>query len=494
MRKKQLVWIGSAIAIVVVVGLCVWIYPSEVTVTISPSQRENKLGDEIFLDIIASGCESRRPTGRPAWYERIPFIGHRLRREPPFYQLDLEVRVKGGRQCVDPRAYIARGGGLGDFEPDESGKATVALNRFAVISEPGVYEVVASLTVFEQQEGDFTKRDYYSQPVDVLITPRTDQEMSTYIEKLLSDFRVAKTDEDRARAIEKLICTRDSRIVPALIEWAYIEQSPESALRGFMYISLDGESDVKDLILSAARKHGLVWNTLYGLQRFGCPAAAFKDLITKSLESDDPHILPVGAAAAAEYPHDSHMPRLIELAGGAGGYPSPYAIKALASNRTDDGVAAMKRVLRQNSRDLARSCTHTIRQAYLPFDRRGGFWNYGNVRDLTQQASDPNSPARWRAIWFLVARLNREELHRVKSLIEENSREIEVAAASDGLRVIEKLIDDPDRDVRDFVVSHIRLTRPGYEGRPLKPEDFPEIYEEYEKQRRNGMIPGMISY
>jgi hypothetical protein len=45
------------------------------------------------------------------------------------------------------------------------------------------------------------------------------------------------------------------------------------------------------------------------------------------------------------------------------------------------------------------------------------------------------------------------------------------------------LLKDPDRDVRDYAVTLIRFARPGYTGQPLKPGDFPEIYEQAQETK-----------
>lgn len=486
MNKKRLLPLLLTIAAVALVGLWIWSHGIDVNVAISTSQRQFKLGDEILLDVIMSGKSGFGGTYGGAWYERIPFIGHRFWREPPSYDLELTATRKSGRQCVDPRAYMPLDM-VNTFEPNESGEATVALNTFAVISEPGTYEVVAAVRVIEWKGNSFTEKNCYSKPIDVVITPRTDQEASSCIEQLLLDFRAAKTNEAKARAINKLICTRDRRIMPALIEWAYLEETTGLANRGFNYVGLDSELEVNDLILAAARERGLVGNTLCALQRFGCPEATFKDLISISLESKNPQNVAVGAAAAAEYPHDSHMTKLIELAEGTTECTSFAAIRAIALNRTDEGVSALKRILASGNQRLQAYSAAIIQEAYQPFHWRGRSWDWDfeTISDLPRLARDQNSSDRWRAIRFLVFLLNREELARVKSLIGENSNKVELAATSDGVIVIEELLDDPDIDVRDFVTTCIRLTRPGYPGHPLKPEDFPEIYEEYKKERES---------
>lgn len=480
MSRKRLVPLVLTIAAVAVVGLWLWNRGFGVSVAISTSQREFKLGDEILLDIVVSGKGGLGRTYSKGWYEQIPLVGHWFWREPPYCRVELRVRDKDGRLCVDPSACISEGL-IDKLDVDESGMGTVTLNKYAVLSEAATYEVIAEITMFEWEAKYLQARSYYSKPLDVVIMPRTEQEISAYIEGLLADFNAAKTYESKAKAVRKLICTRDRRMIPALIELAYMDEGTDLASWGFRHARLDHEPEMNDTVLAGARERGLAESILLALQRFGCPEIAFKNLINMSLESNNPRIVHVGVGAAAEYPDDSHMPKLIELAESTTEDAQYAAIKAIICNRTNEGVAALKRRLANCNNLQEAALSLSIKHGYQLRDRTWD-WEYGNSEKFARQARDPKSPARWETIRLLVDMLSPEELARVKALIAGNSKEVEVEVPSEGLRVIEDLLADSDSDIRDFVVTCIRFVSSGNPGRPLKPEDFPEIYEEYKKE------------
>jgi len=160
-----------------------------------------------------------------------------------------------------------------------------------------------------------------------------------------------------------LVYTCDERIVPTLIELMYSQGSGNGkfwATEGLLYY-VPREGRVKEELLEAARELGLSGGMQRVLEEYGSDEEVFGEVIGKSLESDDADVVRAGAAAAQEYPDDRQMGRLIELAMDANSPAREQAIFALACHRTDEGVKALKVLLKDKDKRVRRTTGDAIR-------------------------------------------------------------------------------------------------------------------------------------
>jgi len=128
-----------------------------------------KVGDEIPVEFILSnhGPADYKYTDRN--YDRGGRMG----------EYKLAAKTASGESVPDARLHFrpGMGGGLGQprlLHPDESFSKVIALNLWALITEPGRYKVMG---VYEYDPGYST-----SDPISITVLPRTKAEMHDYIQ------------------------------------------------------------------------------------------------------------------------------------------------------------------------------------------------------------------------------------------------------------------------------------------------------------------------
>jgi len=366
------------------------------------------------------------------------------------------------------------------FELGESRSRTIDLNRWALISEPGLYTVEGIYT----NEDNVERKDdvlvhVQSKPVELVIRRRPYDEMGQYIDELVTQLEPRrKSHRVTSLAIERLSYTRDSRIVRPLLEFLYKKEYSHLLEKTFMYY-LPLEPETKEMIVEIVAERGLASDTLRRiLEWFGCSEEEFRILIATSLSSPDPRCVKAGAQAAERYPDSSHMGRLIELATDADSPARIAAIRAIARNRTDEGVETLRTLLDDPDEKCRNAASEAVKDAYRvvryyqqPLKRKL------HMSDLVARAGDVERRRRWRAFWPLVSYLERGQGMRPSVLLEDPEAEIPSGEAYKGLKLIKVLLNDQNKDVRDFISYVIRTTSVSYAGRPLKEEDFPRLYE-----------------
>lgn len=504
MRKKRLVRVGLLIALALVligVGVYVWSFRSykpNVTLTISTAQREFKQGEPIPVTCTVTNTgESAFPNYyQNRWYERyprinrilvrIPFMRRRLSRSYPEPKYKLAVREQNGTLLPVPEDFSMivdasmKSNNLWLFEFGESKSRTMELNRWALISEPGLYTIQGIYT----NENNMNRKDEVlvhaqSKPVEIVIRRRPYDEMGRYIDELVTQLEPRrKRDQGTSLAIERLSYTRDNRIVRPLLEFLYKEEYSRLLEKTFLYY-LPLEPETKEMVVETAAEQGLAGDTLRGvLKRFGCSEEEFRVLIATSLSSPEPRCVKAGAQAAGSYPDDSHMGRLIELATAADSPARIAAMRAIARNRTDEGVETLRILLEDPNEKCRNAASEAVKDAYRVFRHyQQPVKRKLQMSDLVARAGDVESRWRWRAFWPLVSYLERGQGVRPSELLEDPETEIPSGEAYKGLKLIKALLNDSNKDVRDFISYVIRTMRVGYAGRPLKEEDFPRLYE-----------------
>ncbi|MBA7637078.1 hypothetical protein ES703_44712 [subsurface metagenome] len=468
------------------------------TLTIHCPEDEIQQGDEIpVVFTISNNGES------PYSYDKRN--GDRSGR---MWEYKTIAKREDGTIVPDPRENYKEGlggglsQGMGQIEAGESFSKTIALNRWALINEPGRYTVTGTYYyVIEEPDAKKVKGiirmkevPVDSAPIEIIVKPRSDRQMRRYIKGLLGKLKVSKTRSERKAIIKKLIYTCEPGIVPTLIDLMYENHHKNDAFwakEGFVCY-LPREPKIKEAVLEAAKKRGLARCMQTVLEAFGCSEEEFKEIIEISLASDNPDVLGEAAGAAQEHPHDEHIPALIVIATDPN-RPEPnrpfYAIErhraiyAIAFNRTDEGVEALKGLLKDPDDDIRRTTEEAIRRAY---NRHPVYHKYSDVEytaKLVLIATDFKHPRQFSFIYEIARTRTEKGVNAIKALLEDPDKDIPIAESDEGVKAIRNLLRDPDKDIRDMTAGIIRNVYRTYPGRPLREDDFPELFREIIEKR-----------
>jgi hypothetical protein len=490
--RKRLVRIGLIMASVLLLGLAGYIWLGagsnlNVTITLNCKQRQHKLGDPIPITYtINNEGESEFP-GSPHWYERIPYFGVKFLARMPSYYVTLSVQGNDGRQCARPWWSIFPYYGCAIFESEielshgESYSRELILNDQVIIGGTGTYSVRGYLWI-ERGIGSKCETVLRSEPIEIEVERRSDEGMRDHISKLVHTLQTGQPSE-AADAVTQLMYTRNSRVVPALLDLEYSEWMKDrvtdvgKALS--CYLPIDPE--IKNMLLEAAKRYGTTDTTFKALERY-CTDVELKQLTTILLQSSDPNCLLSGADMAMDYSDESHADRLIQLAKDSNSEARLAAISALAFRRTEKGVEALRKLLEGSNHEVRDYTASVIGCAYFPVQWYRRPCEGISRRDLMRIVTEVNNPQRWDAMQELLYAMDYENLRLVRSAVNEGQRNIETSNSSEVLELIANILKSEDKDVRDIMITLIRLTERIDPERRLKPEDFPEIYEEYKKE------------
>ncbi len=298
-------------------------------------------------------------------------------------EYELSALNAEGKTMPDPRASLGPtfGGGLsakGKLAPGASFQKTIDLNRWALIREPGVYQVTGNYS--------WGNGSVMSKSISVTVKPRTLAEMDAYVSGLLSELAKATSEggSPPEELVQKLMYTGSPKILPGLLDSMYASKSGAFWQSEAILCYVPVSPEIRKLLLEAAVKRGLAPNLDYILSRYGAgpgPDDWMKSVVTpeeiwpaiaRSLAEDNPERWDAGALAAQRYGNDAFTARLIALAEqprAAGNGPDhsgrTQAIYALALNRTDDSVKELKKLLESQDRATRSKAAAAIRTAYL---------------------------------------------------------------------------------------------------------------------------------
>jgi len=508
MRYRLLFQVLSAVLALLALGVDIQaVEPDKpnLTLTIHCPENDIKQGDEIpIVFTITNNGES------PYSYDKRNYD-----RSGRMWEYKLVAKRDDGTVIPDPRENYKEGiggglsSGIGKIRTGESFSKTIALNRWALINEPGRYTVTGTY-YYEIEEPDAKKVKGIrrmkvvpvdSAPIRITVKPRTDKEMWDYIRELSNKLEAIKTPptwrttrEEREELIKKLIYTCDRRIVPTLIDLMYENHHIGDAFwakEGFVCY-LPREPKIKEAVFEAAKKRGLARCMQTVLEAFGCSEEEFKEIIEISLASDNLDILGQGVGAAQEHPDDEHIPALIAIATDAN-RPKPnrpfYAIErhraiyAIAFNRTDEGVEALKGLLKDPADNIRRKTENAIRGAYKRHPIYPKFSDAEYTAKLVLIATDFKHPRQMSFIYEIARTRTEKGVNAIKALLEEPDRDIPIAESDEGVKAIRNLLRDPDKDIRDMTAGIIRKAYRTYPGRPLREDDFPELFREIIEKR-----------
>ena len=478
----------------------------DLSLTIHCPEDEIKQGDEIpIVFTITNNGES------PYTYDKRNY--DRSGRMPEY---ELVAKREVGTSVLDPRerdpCTCRIGGGLssgtGQIKLGESFSKTIALNLWALIKEPGCYSVKGTYypAIYRPT---MEKMRVDSEPVEITVKPRSDEEMADYIRELSDELKKNRIPKNgwtynspsemrraREEVIKRLIYTCEPRIVPILIELMYENHHKNDAFwskEGFVCY-LPRALKIKKAFLTAAKKRGLARCMKSVLEVLSCREEEFKQIIRISLISDDLDILSGGILAAQTHPDDEHMPTLVAIATDPN-RPDPnrtfYAIErqqaiiAIAYNRTDEGVKALRTFLEGSDEGIRKTTKEAIRQAYKHHPVYPKYADDEYTSELITAATDSNHPLAINSLVGIIARTRTEEgVEAIKALLENPDMDIPIAKTDEGVQTISNLLRNPDKDIRYMTENIIRQIYRTYPGRPLRRDDFPELFREFSEERK----------
>ncbi|MHC4743303.1 MAG: HEAT repeat domain-containing protein, partial [Planctomycetota bacterium] len=388
----------------------------------------------------------------------------------------LRVRKPDGSACPrGPEPFARRESLLVQIVPNEYSEDEFVLNDHALLSEPGTYMVRAGVALQNARPG-FEYEYIHSGPIAVVIEERSRDEMAEYIQELVE--RLCKTNdpnEIKWSIIPELAYTRDNRIVPFILDQIYEDEYDSSG--AFEYY-LPIENETKEMLLQAARERRMIHSIKWALRRFGCTHEEFSELAGVLLSSDDPNRLKEGISLIWYDANNKHVPRLVQLARHSDESVRQWATYAIGANRTEEALAALREFL-EDPNQTVRSVAKDAILANYP--NRGAEKDVLTTEIITITA-DPNDHLRWKAIGYLIDRMSDEDFEVVRALAQAPAVTPADKTTSQAIETVKTILQEPDRDVRDFVLTTIRMHDRNWYSNPWLPEDFPEIYAEYLKK------------
>jgi hypothetical protein len=335
----------------------------QLALQIRSDQDNLRAGDEILISFVITnvGTTSYKFTDRN--YDRSGRMG----------EYRLRAYDERGTPVPDPRTlsrvpqgYI--GGGLGtvsELQPGQRFSKTIALNLWAVVVEPGLYTLRGT---YATENG----RSVESPPLLVRVLPRGDTEMADYIEELATQLKDARDPDKRTRLVRRLMYTADRRAVMPLLELS--QQDNNTAFwigEAFSYYLPNDDAALAEAV-AAIRHAGWSQSSVRVLEQLDAPTETIKQLIGEALMHTDSVRRSEAALAAQGYPDDRFMQPLIELAMTGSAETRVRAVYALALNRTDAGVAALKSLRRDPDAEIRRVTDQAIEAAYRMSDAARG--------------------------------------------------------------------------------------------------------------------------
>lgn len=335
----------------------------QLALQIRAEQDTVRAGDEISITFVITNVGTTNYKYANRRYDRSGRLGE--------YQL--RAYDERGAQVPDPRTrsrvpqgYI--GGGIttsAELPPGRTLSKTVALNLWAFVVKPGVYTVRGIYFTEDRQPVE-------SPPLVVQVLPRDDAEMVRHIEQLRGELQEATDPDVRAHLVRRLMFTADERAALPLLELR--QQDNNTAFwigEAFSYF-LPKTPAVLAHADTAIQRSGLTPSSIRILEQLGAPTDTIKQRIGESLIHADPVARSEAALAAQLYPDDRFMPMLIELATTSSGLARIRAIYALAYNRTDDGVATLRKLREHPDAEIRKTTEGALESAYRMSDTARG--------------------------------------------------------------------------------------------------------------------------
>jgi tyrosine-protein phosphatase SIW14 len=421
-------------------------------------------------------------------------------------QYELIVSDESGRLVEDPLESRYREGYGGSsaprtgIEPDESFSRTVPLNQWALIKEPGRYTVTG---VYHTGVFHLSKKSpsVMSGPIQNTVRPRSDETLQMYIDGLserLDSFEVPETGMTRTAwteiesVVRKLGYTCDARVVPVLLDTAYMYPHSDLWVTDAILHYVGASPEIREKAVATARARGLPggsYSLEYLLEQLGCREEEFKEIIGVCLRSGQGSVQSAGAHAAQRHPDDEQTQRLIEIATDPNNEARIEAGRALACNRTDEGVKVLKKLLKDESKSVRENIKAGIRHAYVDVRSYGERPDDEYLAELIGIINDSNSGdwALFRAVREIVKTRSKRGVETLKRLVIDPDMDVAGGQVDEGVKAVKGLLNSPDQKVREGTANVIRSVYESFPGRTLRKDDFPELYIETVEARRESL-------
>lgn len=310
-----------------------------------------QVGDEIPIEFIITNQGDTDYAYADRNYDRSGRMG----------EYELIAKNTAGETMTDPRASYLGGisGGLHspkNLPPGGFFTRTIDLNRWVLIRTPGRYRI----TGVYRTEGN---QKIESAPITIIVKPRSEADMETYIKSLSAKLNASKAREDRDEIIKKLMYTGSPKIVPLLLDLMYERDSGFWEAEALLYY-VPHSDEIKQAILQTAANRGLGQSMQYVLAHYDVTPDEMYPLIERSLAPENPQAWANGALAAQVYASDTFTSRLITLATDPNSGARDQAIYALALNRTDESVKTLKTLLEDADEAIRKTVARAIQVAY----------------------------------------------------------------------------------------------------------------------------------
>jgi hypothetical protein len=275
---------------------------------------------------------------------------------------DLKAFDELQRPVIDPQSIGFPAGGIAGsilstplvLRAGDSFEETVSLNEWASLRQPGQFTVRGTYRA--------AGATFESEPVTVSIAPRSRSDMRRHVAALQGQWTRATTKAERDLVAWRLAYTFDERALSTLFD-ALHGDAGFAASQGIVhYLPITTQSVAR--IVRDFESRGLSPNVVFVLVGIGASEARIVRVLDRSLQDDRRSSWPTAAFGATLYGDDRLMPRLIAIAETIGEPARIRAVQAIANNRTDKGVAALKRLLDDPDPELHRHIVEAIRAAY----------------------------------------------------------------------------------------------------------------------------------
>ena len=465
-----------------------------------------KVGDEIPIQFIIRnrGAADYKYANRT--YDR----GGRM------LEYKLIAKLAAGESIPDPRQHFHPGmmGGLFSYDvlhPGESFTKVIPLNLWALIQEPGQYEVTGT---YEADPGSAN-----SDPISITVLPRTQEEMDDYIRGLtnriaarLADLAAYQAghasgltpglaDAELRSAMMSLMYTGSAEGIPMLLRILF-----ESSDNFWATVALEDyvphTDAVRKALLEAAARQGLNSSLGNVLQAYDFDQQEMKPIVERALAADHPGEWQAGVWLALRYYDDALTTRLIAIASDVNARwdTRSVALKTLTYHRTDAGVKAIKALLKNPSPDMLRPLFETMANGYShpdlgPTGRplQPDDFSAEDLRPLIERllASDNEALQLQLSGALLAKSFGSDSLTPQLVALTNASPAIRYQAISalalnrtdEGVKTLKALLNSPDPSLSQTAESAIHnayTARGDARGRPLRPDDFDAKFREPE--------------
>ena len=463
--------------------------PSGISLEIRCTNDVLKLGDEIPVEFILSNHRTADYKISDRNYDRGGRMG----------EYKLVAKTASGESVPDARLRFQPGrlGGLSQsrlLHPGESFSKVIALNLWALIKEPGRYEVMG---VYGDDPGYPT-----SDSISITVLPRTEAEMHDYIQGLTNNVGPRGMSED---LVKRLMYTYSPEIVPILLKVMSTEGGnakfwATAALADYV----PHTEEIRKAILEATTRYGLNGTGLEQvLLAHEFDKEKMKPVIERSLAADHPGEWRAGVWLALRYFDAAFNPRLIAIAGDSDARwdTRSIAMRVLTSNRTDAGVKAIKALLKDPAPEMLRPLFETIANGYSgqgaastgsPLQVED--FNAEDMRPLIERLlASTNQVLQLQLSGVMLAKQFGSDAltAQLVTLATNPSPYISGGAVyalalnrtDEGVKTLKTLLHDPDPKVSKLAEGAIRnayTSRGDARGRPLRADDFDAKFQQPE--------------